>query len=1050
MTFDPTSQAVKACAAGPPEAGLQTLTPPPSGPPVEPAATRTSWFGPLAVLLLVALAAFLGSSPPQNSDLWLHLAAGRLVAEGSWQPGVDSFTYTGEEARWVNHSWLFDTACYLIYRFAGGWALVALRAVVLGAVALLVLAQSGPGRLRSVAVLSTALMLLAVAPWLPLRPEYLSLLLLGLTLVWLLRLDRSDEPPRFLRDYLPLLVLFALWANLDSWFVLGPLALALHCLHRAITVPSGRGVVALAALGGFAVCLANPHLWHVFQLPAQLGLSPAAGALIQDPLGKTIRVSPFQNDFYRAWIDLGPGAVAAALLVVLGLVSFLFHPRALLSWRSALWLVLLLLGLYQARALGLFAVATALLACANLRDAQPAEAGSLSGWRWASRPLLLVGLLAAVVAAWPGWLQGRPYGPRRWSAEPSRSVQRLAELLDDWRQQGRVGPDARCFNFSLELANQMAWACPGEQTFLDSRHTASSRQTAEDFLTVRQALLARSRGQTSEQDWQAILRRHRIRYVLLSDSNRERRLAVFSALLQDSHDWALLGLAGEVAVFGWKDGEAKRFSGEEQKLEKAALFPDPARRAPKEGPSRDPDARTWWEPFRRAAWSDSPDREEAIYYLSLFHTRERARGAEQLAIWDATLASSIVTLPGRSGAGPAWELARSCLYLYLLESSRAAEPATGAEMALTWRTIFVNSRRPATGASLLACIRAARRAVHDDPDDGLAWLMLGEAYLSLHMETQEVAWDQSWPQIRDLRRAQVSTAFDNALKRQPGLARAHQRLAQFYLGQGTLDLALKHLRAFQKTQRGKDDSAETDSQLEDLEKRVDTRLKQFAREAPQQRIQDRAQLAVRLGLDGKARDLLLQSDASAFGWQGAVLQLELMLVTGEARDVDEFVDPKKEEVLGADTYHWLRARATLALGDYERASTHLAAGGRPISFVGPSDLHTALSQAAAQGTLLSNPLQGGPGALAGGTPLRMIYVMAVINNRGMLTSEAGHLVIRGLAALEMGDGREARRLFKRALETYVDAATTASGGGLDFPARPAAEAWLRALEAVSS
>src|SRR5207245_2933561 len=73
----------------------------------------------------------------------------------------------------------------------------------------------------------TALAILAMSPRLLLQPACLSFFFLGLTLWWLWRGQTAAETPvtfgRDVKRYGPLLLLFALWANLDSWFLLGPL-----------------------------------------------------------------------------------------------------------------------------------------------------------------------------------------------------------------------------------------------------------------------------------------------------------------------------------------------------------------------------------------------------------------------------------------------------------------------------------------------------------------------------------------------------------------------------------------------------------------------------------------------------------------------------------------------------------------------------------------------------------------------------------------------------------------------------------------------------------
>src|SRR5262245_31698985 len=48
-----------------------------------------------AVLLLV-LAFFVACFAVSNADFWMHLATGRLIAQGEYQFGVDPFSYASE------------------------------------------------------------------------------------------------------------------------------------------------------------------------------------------------------------------------------------------------------------------------------------------------------------------------------------------------------------------------------------------------------------------------------------------------------------------------------------------------------------------------------------------------------------------------------------------------------------------------------------------------------------------------------------------------------------------------------------------------------------------------------------------------------------------------------------------------------------------------------------------------------------------------------------------------------------------------------------------
>ena len=56
----------------------------------------------------------------RNSDVWMHLATGRLISNGEYAFGVDPFSFTTTDRYWVNHTWLFDWGIYQVHRMAGG------------------------------------------------------------------------------------------------------------------------------------------------------------------------------------------------------------------------------------------------------------------------------------------------------------------------------------------------------------------------------------------------------------------------------------------------------------------------------------------------------------------------------------------------------------------------------------------------------------------------------------------------------------------------------------------------------------------------------------------------------------------------------------------------------------------------------------------------------------------------------------------------------------------------------------------------------------------
>src|SRR5438132_8345352 len=99
------------------EPGPPTSVPLPELPPTPEAAAGEAppgpgWLDRLFFLLVCALAFLLASTPARNSDLWLHLASGRLLAQGHFPGRTDPFASSTTGTFWVNHAWLSDALLY--------------------------------------------------------------------------------------------------------------------------------------------------------------------------------------------------------------------------------------------------------------------------------------------------------------------------------------------------------------------------------------------------------------------------------------------------------------------------------------------------------------------------------------------------------------------------------------------------------------------------------------------------------------------------------------------------------------------------------------------------------------------------------------------------------------------------------------------------------------------------------------------------------------------------------------------------------------------------
>ena len=94
----------------------------------------------LNALVVVALGVFVASFAVRNSDFWLHLATGRLIASGAYPFGLDPFSSVDPAPVWINHSWLYDLLVYLLHNSAGGAAVVIAKAALVAAMTAVLLA----------------------------------------------------------------------------------------------------------------------------------------------------------------------------------------------------------------------------------------------------------------------------------------------------------------------------------------------------------------------------------------------------------------------------------------------------------------------------------------------------------------------------------------------------------------------------------------------------------------------------------------------------------------------------------------------------------------------------------------------------------------------------------------------------------------------------------------------------------------------------------------------------------------------------------------------
>jgi hypothetical protein len=1057
---------------------------------ITPANTRSTLDGPIAVAVLV-LAALLGSFAATNSDLWLHLASGRLVVGGQFPSSPDPFS-ANEGATWINHAWFLDLLLYFAYKLAGGAALVAAKAmlVVLLAGILLLVRRPKGGALAPAAM--TTLVLLAISPLLLLRSTVGSYVLFAaLVLIlhrWpLVRIGRAAAE-RFWPFPATVGGLFVVWVNTDGGFVFGLLLLAVWTIgaifQRGLPVgevtddPGEAGhtpVVLAAALAAALIgCLINPYHIHAFRLPTEL----TALTLPPGFRGEKYFEPYYRSAFSKAHVTLvGPVAAGAFyLLFPLGLASFAVNIGGW-RWRRVLaWVVFAWLGASFWRLTPYFAIVCGPAIVLNLqaylarRRAAWVEKPNFRAehlrkfFGVAGRVGLLLALLALLVLAWPGWL-GSDAAPSRqvvWRADPDPTSERLANRLAGWYESGALKPgESRGFHLQPDFGFYCAWFCPPEKSLFDSRLTAPPAVVA-DYLAAQRAMtaLADPPGPDHPGSPDPLLRKLGVTHAVLGGPGVLTPPPLVAgglgwAVFTDPGRWPVWAITGQGVICGWRDPARRgpdRF---------ASLRLDPIRMAvgdlvekvpepPADFPRPSPPS--IWDPFRLPPAPPSPEAYEAGLWLSYRNaTVHRARVAIPLGQTVSRLGLLAPTgVPDLAGQLSNWNL----------------------QWQVAWRQSAEG--RAGRAAGILA-VRACRRAIRANPNHPEAFGRLAQAYGDLDIDPAIGPIQLITAARQALTRLAVVPGRRTALQEELAL---HDQLLKLYpqtvipvpdVRAQPRDLMLESLKAFVDTairlgpnaaavsspeglKQFEADLRRYQKSLEELQADVHRRTDEYENRASKYPPPIRARIACQFGLAKEGLAVLQAAEPGTLDTPAIVLMANLLLLTGQAEDARELLQPiHLEEVQGElqRQLRFLNVQTAAALGDYDTAIEQAAAM-LPI-FPRPPDAERAAIQVlqnlyfADMGPAhpltraLTMPLWGGLWQ-ADGQPVvvgrRALFGDFMILDSTILGLKhyGDWLVRQGLLALEQGDPALSHQRF---IEAVGPAAPR-----LWFDDRPLAIAWL--------
>jgi hypothetical protein len=1005
----------------------------------------------LTVGIVLLLTFLLASFAARNSDLWMHLASGRAMVQQHSLLKEDPFSFTAS-GPWVNHSWLGDLALYGVFQLTGGTdlenpnlsvagpVLIGIKAIFMVILAGILMCIRRTGQSVWLAAVFTALAMVVLSRWIFLQPKCISLLFLGLTLC-LLQRPSSQTSERKLSLGHPMVaipLLFVLWVNLDEWFVLGPITVALFLigeLAQQFLMPLRTGEDApapgrssrLASLLAVALlaCLLNPHFYHAFRIPTDVWPWLTDSPLQRDDTYVQLFQSPLSQDEIRTAFSANPSSadIAYYLLAGLGLVSFVLNWAGWRGWRMMIWLGFFVMSAALMRTIPFFAVVAGPITALNFQDFAARRYGLglklENPWRTISiggRLLTVTAGILLLVAAWPGLLHAKPDNALAthhvsWQIEMNSSLHNATLRLRELRQAGVLG-EGNGFNFSPEIANYCAWFCPEERSFFDARFPLFDK-VAEAYIDVRTALSPSRESVQSLSELQQRereraskllehLRTHQINHLMVTGSSYSAIQPAVLRIWQDPRHWTPVYMDGRTAIFCWtppsRNPEANRFAAYAFQPEPLAFAPSPPAeaRAPSQAPTAAESRTTWNELWRGPApRSINTDLSTMLVpYSQTLNFQGQYYFMVDRAAWQ------IMSLSGPVATSPAGN--------YLIQSGTAMRFAAFSANNLL---LDLDPRSGPWAAALLA-VRAGRRAIADNAQDADSFLALADAvqYLSQQFERNSVG--QPLTRIRQIQQA---AALRRALALKPDRPDIHERLATLYFQMRIFDLSSEHNhKALDLITAAGPRPKESE---EDFKKRIDRKkseVKTLDEQSRLERLKSEYQLAVRQsslrgrraseaarrGLYQEALNLLIDNEeAVELEPNEARLALDLLISTGrldEARGQSQDIQDVQ-----------LRYEIAAGLGDYAQADEALA---KLIQDREKADVDRVLF-------LLRNSTWArsfGPnGQIMGMGPE---FLMGLQSSAAMARNWADLWAVRGVLALEAGDPLKAEQDFQHALE----------------------------------
>lgn len=449
-----------------------------------------------------------------QTELWQHLARGRLIAREQAIVSVDRFTFTVPGRALYDNNWLSQLLYHGLHS-AGGLELVQLvnSLTLAAAVGILVHLCLQASKSTRIAAAVGVCVFLGLWQTLLIRPQSFSVLLFVALYSLLLRARRI---PRVLWIVPPLM---ALWTNVHGGFGIGLLLIGTFVAptvgSRFVDRASVRQPIWpwLACLATSVVAtLLNPYGWRVYQYAGNLSTLGVARGIEE-------WLPPSFGTLVGGGFMISLAVVGVLLLVSRRNVTFqdacilaCFAIPACMAVRMTVWWFI-----------AAAPIAARLIAAAT----QPATDPSPACRRWQAAAGALAAIMAVCVGSLP-WLER--YSPLLGVTRSAhRTESDLGELAVDL-------PAGAAVFTRMEWANYISWRLEGRSpVFVEGHVELYPAETWDQYVTVNDA----------RPGWRTVLDSYGVRFLLLDQTYHRALLSE----VRRSNEWSPRAASGPAVLF---------------------------------------------------------------------------------------------------------------------------------------------------------------------------------------------------------------------------------------------------------------------------------------------------------------------------------------------------------------------------------------------------------------------------------------------------------------------------------------------------------------------